>query len=291
MDKATLRSLIYIKQTLSQPETIKLVNFLYCGATNSGTLNLGSLISRNKTSTRVLASIFNNLRTHDLWWECTKNLIKEKYREYLKEFKILKKIKYIIVSEAPPGFKGFTAATNPNNQTISNYIFGEKPTGPYYNTPVDAFCSYRNGGDLKKCFAENGVAFVDLLPLPLPLETGIRKSWSTSGKFRIDNKPLPVVLLELALEEFFSNCRIISSCKPKLALMMPPTMAFGIIDYYRDSKEDLLVRAPFFRAIRLKNSHITEDFDNKIIYSAKRLAVSKSNNPNKDLLKTALDID
>jgi hypothetical protein len=155
-------------------------------------------------------------------------------------------IKYLIVSEAP-----LLDISKPTKFKC-NYIFGENQECTIYrSTPYHAFkklvdVNYSDTSTTKvtqknifNCMNENSIAFIDLVPIPLPsIPTEVRRDWSFNEYFRIDEGyPLSFSLFIMAFERFkkkYVECHDKEPSfdkKLKIIFMMPPKTSMGIIDY------------------------------------------------------------
>jgi hypothetical protein len=79
--------------------------------------------------------------------------------------------------------------------------------------------------------ANNLIGFIDLTLVPLPLKQ-IREDWSTSAKFKIDEKQLPVWLFQWAIEDFIEKINYKIETNPLIAIGMPNKTSVSIFDYY-----------------------------------------------------------
>jgi hypothetical protein len=195
-----------------------------------------------------------------------------------------KKIENIIIYEAPPF---------PKKGNI-NYILIEKPKpkGPYFTSIKIAF---KKGDSIPKKLISNNVLFFDLLMLPIPLSSAIRRDWSTNKKFEINGKQLPVVLFEMNLDHFLNKLiveGVFVSPTIKIAIGTPHLTALGIYNHFCE-KSDKKAKKYKYKVIIdcLLICNTKEDKKNLINYVVplfKSSFVNASNNPDKNLLKHAL---
>lgn len=260
----------------------------------------------NEYSLEIPLTLDKTKRTLDLfvtkWGNITKR-IHTQYGNYINNLSKNRLIKYLIVSEAPlldismpPNFK-------------CKYIFGsDSECTIYRSTPFHAFNKLKNENysdttttrikkiDFFKCMKDDNVAFMDLVPLPLPLiPTEVRRDWSFNEDFRIENGyPLSFSLFLMAFERFkikFKECHKKTpkfNKKLKIIFMMPPKTSMGIIDYLAADVENRKKNLP----MELQN-HIgiiirTNDISAKNVSPAlkelplrqyRQVAVNYSNNP------------
>jgi hypothetical protein len=204
----------------------------------------------------------------------------EVHNEYIKSLQ-KNPIESIIIYEAPP----FPKEGN------LNYILLDTPTGPYSNAINHAFTE---GDSISDKLINKRALFFDLLMLPIPLSSTIRRDWSTKDKFKIDGKQLPVVLFEMNLVYYLnmlSDKGIDPSTDIKIAIGTPHLTALGIYNHY--CEHDLKINTIDFKNI--KTSLIdTNKLVNKlelmdyVVPLFKSCFVNASNNPDGELLKHAL---
>ena len=237
---------------------ISMINFLYGGRNKLGEPKIAvsdrligakekdSLI--NEYSLQITIPIEKTKKILNLFvkqWGNLTERIHHEYDEYIKNL-TNKPIKYLIVSEAPlldiSNLKKFKC----------NYIFGvDDECTIYRSTPYHAFkklddINYSetttkkiNQKNILDCTKDNAVAFIDLVPLPLPLiPTEVRRDWSFNENFRIeDDYPLSFSLFIMAFERFKNKYIECHENIPKfdenlkIIFMMPPKTSMGIIDY------------------------------------------------------------
>ena len=187
----------------------------------------------------------------------------------------------IIVYEAPPF---------PKDGKL-NYVLLDNTTGSYSDAIKNAF---PESDSLKEKLVENGVLFFDLLMLPIPLSSTIRREWSTKEEFKINGKQLPVVLFEMNLKHYLINLYftgIDCSADIKIAIGTPHLTALGIYNYY--CKHDLIINEINFTNIK-KSLIDRNELKNKlelmsyVVPLFKSCFVNASNNPDGILLQHAL---
>lgn len=239
------------------------------------------------------------LQSQDLkksWLE-TVNNIQKTYGKYLNVMKD-KKIKYIIISEAP--LLKFS-----DNKFTCNYIFDENihSAGSYRTAPFHALnkvldknnnkeiAKEISANDLINLFRENGVAFIDLIPLPLPeLNTKLRENWSINKLYFTEgNKPRVVTFLEIAFKSFLVKTKCIIDPNVKIALMMPPKSALGILNFFinghvTDCNELNVLKEKF---IVVNNNCDAIEFPDRSMRLHKAVVMSGAGGPNEDLIYNA----
>ena len=186
----------------------------------------------------------------------------------------------------------------------SNYLFKKcLVTGSYRSAPYKAFNITKNSvtsEELIETFSDNRVAFIDLLDLPLPINTKLRCKWNYDIK--INSKPLTIVFLENALLSFLiamNKNTIELENEFEFAFMMPPQTAFGIIEYIRDNgsinvqDEGKSITVDYYKAIECNKNETKKVFGylkEEILPLYARIAMGGSNSPSDKLLKRALNI-
>jgi hypothetical protein len=230
-------------------------------------------------------------------WLDTVNNIHRSYTNYL-HFMKAKEINYLIISEAP-------LLNIDKGVFYSNYIFDETNLngGSYRTAPFIAISKIADtydktkkdvlASDLINVFEENGVGFMDLIPLPLPtIPTDLRKEWSTNKEYYIDNIPRVVKFLEIAFEKLVNdtNCRF--SSELKVALMMPPKTAMGIINFFINEKNKSLINQDLWNLrhhfIILNTNEDAQHFPDKCMRLHKSITMNGANHPCENLLENAL---
>ena len=215
------------------------------------------------------------------------NKNREKSKEYYQQIKELPNFKYIIISEDAPWKKDVAG-----NYCGAYLLGGESAdnTGPYY----DSLNSVFPGKEILSIrLLTNKALFIDLLTIPLIISSELRAKWGTDEVFKINGKQLPVIVLELAIEEY----QLLKKWekKTKIALMMPTKTSASIYNYFQNLKSN---DEHFFKEPLIATSDwkcIKKDHQ-KIINTGKSFnyyrsnAISGSNNPDADLLAYALDI-
>ena len=229
----------------------------------------------------------NKKSLHEKWVKCIETVQndRKKYIKKLKESKV--KIKYFIFSEAP-------LLNLQTNDFYSEYIFSDRNVGSYRTIPFSIISKLKNsnhvndqinGNNIIDLFAENGVAFIDLIPIPLPkIDSDLRKKMAFDIYYTLNgSKPRLINFLEIATNNFFNETECQIDDEIGIAFMMPPISAMGIIDWIKNP-----YTTPYFDSIMLKN--ITNNILNKEKdWWKKRIANGvKSGFPELSLLETAL---
>ena len=230
------------------------------------------------------------------WWEvCEKT--HSLYENYINQFKdSSEKIEILIVSEAP-------MLTLKGDKFLCNYILGDGPVGSYRTVPYESIWEYKNLKDkiendnyktdkdeIIKLFIDNNVAFIDLIPFPIPqVATNLRKLWqdkkSTEFIFTLFNNAIDKIK-ETSEREFSEELKII--------LMMPPTTAAGIINFciINSKKNDnAFLNQHLHKIIRCNDNSIFKR--NELLkYSIKlhrQVVMSGAGGPIKELFINALE--
>ena len=182
---------------------------------------------------------------------------------------------------------------------INSDLFTTTPKGAYSKT-IKKLEKNGGGQNIREILVEQGILFIDLCPLPLPMTTNIRKTvWGEKWDEHFE-KPLTVVLLELALK-FALKEGIKISEKPIIAMGTPAATSQSIYLYFEKKiiKEDEY-RNPCI-SIEVENNDKTEvrkidfstllninrKYDSKyqILPLYQSNIISGSNTPNPALLK------
>ena len=234
--------------------------------------------------------IINNKDFLIQWLKCVDsiNQVKNKYIEEL--IKIDKPIKYLIISEAPP-------LSIINKTLSSNYVFLniENTTDKYRTVPFEVIKDLEKdntsllgketkGDDLINFYAKHRVAFIDIIPIPLPtIATNLRKHWCTDLFYTIDGKtPRIIEFLNLSISKFQSELgNVCFSPDLKIAFMAPTTISENIVKWLTIEKFDKNSVSNFMNIFpnRLLNNNYSE--------LSNLIAVDGSHNPNTKSLKKA----
>jgi hypothetical protein len=204
-----------------------------------------------------------------------------------------KKVEKIITLESPP------LKINQQNEYIGQYIFNENRIGTYYETIKKVFDNNVNI-DLIQKFIDNRIGFFDIIPIPLPFDSDIRKRWASEEIFCINSKPLTVYLFEWALENFIKKSEAKITAELKFAIGMPTNTSVSILDYYSSNELSLkdLDLHEEQKSIKLKSLKVTNNNKTKGRYPNligmtlplfKSNVIDSSNYPNTELIKLAFN--
>ena len=125
--------------------------------------------------------------------------------------------------------------------------------------------------------------FFDLLMMPIPLSSDVRKSWFDKNCFFIEDKPLPVYLFEMNLKYLISK-KINFTASPNFAIGTPHMTALPIFKYFSGSSDQ------FHLSLSVTNDVKTRQIDelgHLVLPLFKACFVNASNNPDGNLLKLA----
>jgi hypothetical protein len=157
------------------------------------------------------------------------NLIKDgwnssihKTKGYYDKFTASKKfqVRALIASENPP-FK-----VDEGEKFSGTHLLGDGPldkSGPYYNAIRGC---YETDESIAEYLFKNGILFLDILPIPLPVDSELRDKWST--EFYVDGMPLSAWLFELAIQHYTNKYECRFDKDTNVALMMPINTSNGI---------------------------------------------------------------
>lgn len=265
---------------------IRVLNFLYSGEWDLKTQSLGK--SLNPLAEAALGLAVIKEKATDLV-EPKTNFVKEKdlaldnlmeklslnwiniyksHEEYIDTLKPNTADK-IIVYEAPPFPK----------ESTSNYLLFNEAKGPYAKAIKEIDTSKDS---VKDKLVNNNVLFFDLILLPIPLSSSIRRKWFEFDDFYIYNEPLPVFLLKMNLNYY--NDYINSESPSKFAIGTPHLTALPIFNYFSENNN------PVYESLRVTNDIHTrqnKSLKDLVIPLFKSCFVNASNNPDGTLLKLA----
>ena len=211
------------------------------------------------------------------------NQVFKAHETYFNILRYGKDVEKIIIYEAPPF---------PKKGNI-NYILIEKPKpkGPYFTSINIAF---KKGVTIQDKLISNNVLFFDLLMLPIPLSSAIRRDWSTNEKFKINGKQLPVVLFEMNLDHLLNKLKgggVGISSNIKIAIGTPHLTALGIYNHFCKKSNKIKVddNGNIISSLIKCNTEVDKkNLKNYVVPLFKSSFVNASNNPDKNLLKHAL---
>ena len=193
------------------------------------------------------------------------------------------------------------------NININCNLFTKTLKGTY-STTIKNLENEGENQNIQEILVKQGILFIDLCPLPLPMTTDIRKSvWGED--FVEKDKPLAVVLLELALR-FALEEGIKISEKPIIAMGTPAATSQSIYFYFEKMIFDKMIKKDKDRnpciSIEVRNNdktnngevkvrkidfstllNINRKYDSKdqILPLYQSNIISGSNTPNPELLK------
>ena len=155
------------------------------------------------------------------------NSNQSKYNDYTSQlYTYLKKnnthLNHIVIYEAPP-FAG--------TYILESKDFNDPKISTYWHPIVDVLLKPDDKKSPCQNMIENKIGFIDLSLVPLPLKE-IRGEWSTSDKYKFDDKQLPVLLFEWAIENFIEKINEQIQSNPKIAIGIPNKTSISIFDYY-----------------------------------------------------------
>ena len=269
---------------------IERLNFIYSESAKEGNLSQTVLNWIQKEKNNIFEKI-PELNDDPLaeWLTISKKVMCI-YQNYLEKIKD-KKIKILIVSEAP-------MLTLDGHKFVCNYILGEGSVGSYRTVPYESIWEQNkiegkkpddyktNPEKIIELFIENNVAFVDLIPFPLPkIPTDLRKDWKVKNDRNFIISLFKNAVSKIQYDKFSDDLKII--------FMMPPTTASGIIEYCilnKDNIDDKFLNKYLKHIIRCNDNSI---FENKQLfeYSIKlhrQIVMSGAGGPEKNLFLNAL---
>lgn len=147
-----------------------------------------------------------------------------KTKGYYDKFTASKKfqVRALIASENPP-FK-----VDEREKFSGTHLLGGGPldkSGPYYTAIRGC---YETDESIAEYLFKNGILFLDILPIPLPIDSELRKKWSTSKQFYVSGMPLSAWLFELAIQYHTNKNECRFDGDTNVALMMPTNTSIGI---------------------------------------------------------------
>ncbi|MFM1894652.1 MAG: hypothetical protein RIQ90_1818 [Bacteroidota bacterium] len=191
-------------------------------------------------------------KVHDNWSE-----IHKKHKELISQFTktgTIKEVKYLIVYEAPP-----------YNDTSNNYFLISN--GGNYGNPIKE-CFSNSKNNISDILVDKNAIYFDLIMAGIPIKDAeiningvtkpIRYFWSTDDRWKIGEKQLPIILLELGIFHLF-YMGVKFDKRPFIAIGTPLNTSASLFEYY--SKNYLKV---YYKNIKIKDAKdiIPEDFRN-----------------------------
>ena len=208
------------------------------------------------------------------------------HKKLLSDFKSNgKKIKYLLVYEAPPFDKK------------ENYFLFSN--GGNYGAPIkDCFDTPDTDNPIKDILLENNVGFFDLIMAGIPIAEAkisiggnaksIRYFWSTHEKWKIGDKQLPIILFELGIFNLIKEGLTFED-RPLIAIGTPVNTSASIFEFY--SKQYLEVYKKD-KWIMNENEIVTApDFDNVIFNNPKNADFKEILTVNLSLINTPSTFD
>ena len=203
------------------------------------------------------------------------------HKELLNKFRITgKKIKYLLVYEAPPYDKK------------DNYFLFSNG-GPYGAPIKDCFDTPETKKTIIDILCENNVGFFDLIMAGIPIAEAkisikgnakpIRYFWSTDEKWKIGDKQLPIILFELGIFNLLKEGLTFED-RPLIAIGTPVNTSASIFEFY--SKQYLEVYKKVDCEIGNKAIVTESDFDNIIFNTPKTEGFKEILTANLSLINT-----
>lgn len=219
--------------------------------------------------------------------------IHEDYSHYLTQMKKIK-INYLIISEAPK-------LTINEGNLHCNYIFDETndKVGFYRDAPYHALGGEKTNPtahNLINLYVKEGVAFLDLVPIPLPeLTTDLRFKWGFDEKYNVEGLPRNIIFLEIAFKKFLEETKATFHKNTKIALMMPPKTESGIINFFMDEDkktncEKLNVLRPQFIKENTNANIVNYEIPHTAWRLHKAICTNGANSPQENMIKNALEL-
>lgn len=118
------------------------------------------------------------------------------------------------------------------------YILDDKCNSQF----AKAIISHFKGEDVKSSLIENSTGFFDVIPIPLPLSSSIRKKWAKEENFVLKGKPIFVHFFLWALDDYKEKLNDkLTFAEHKFAIGIPLTNAITLYEYFNtlDGKKDL----------------------------------------------------
>jgi hypothetical protein len=180
---------------------------------------------------------------------------------------------------------------------INRDLLTKEPTGAY-STTIKKLSKNKND-NIQEILVDQGILFIDLCPLPLPMTTNIRKEvWGENfDTTDTTDKPLSIVLLELALR-FALEEGIIISEKPIIAIGTPTATSQSIYLYFENMKSSGCLTKPFISPnicqednypkinfSKLLETNKKYEKEEQILPLYKSNIIAGSNTPNSELLQ------
>ena len=220
-----------------------IINYLYSGKFGLDTYESGNYKYSPAALEKIKKQKIKNKKalTTDSFFEPIENSwnhVINNYNEYLTELKnkmskSSTQISKIVVYEAPPY----------NDREIKNvekYYFLTNKSSNYFASIKNCFNPKSTDKPID-FLVDNEIGFFEISIACLPLSEGeIRKEWNTKPHFKIDNKPITVVLFEIGFEHFIDKIGIDKiATNPLFAIGAPVNCSAGIVE--DDSKRILNV--------------------------------------------------
>ena len=226
-----------------------------------------------------------------------------------------KDLDLVLIYEAPPFSKEWfqkdkdeEAEKKMDTYFSSKYFTGSKAGTPWRNQISTTFSleEVRHLNNIKIGDTRKNLLILDILPVPIPIDSELRKNWSTDKKWEIEGKQLPVVLFELAINNMLDKGLKVHR-DTKFALGMPVNTSLSIFQYYSDKplricenekgqevcdRENCTNAKCFEFDISKTNDRMTWSIRNKkdVKYPLHKANVNNGQYPDSELIKNAFDL-
>jgi hypothetical protein len=199
-------------------------------------------------------------------------------------------IESTIIYEAPPFLILIdNKDEKPNLDFVAKFIFDEQCDSPYSNAIRGCFENKTNS--IMDILKENKCGFLDVIPMPLPINSDLRNKWATEEKFIINGKKIFVHFFEWAIENYKNRVKFSENKKHQIAVGIPLNNAITLYEYFNIG-ETVNFGESLNEKILFNEGH-SIDFKNKKIglwiHPYKNCIISTSNTPNAELMKLAFN--
>lgn len=219
------------------------------------------------------------------WGEIKLNL-----NNYFTELKF--PIQKTIIYEAPPYLVSIVDDKNNNEfntKFTAEFIFDTTCSSPYEKAIRN--CFENEASLIQDVLINNKVGFFDVIPIPIPINSALRKLWATEERFIIDGKRIFIHFFDWALEIYLSKLgEKINKDDHKLAIGIPLKNAVTLYEYAAKNNEwpgndlDKKFCAPHVF------DHNNPKKEGLWVQQYKNCIIGSSNTPSSDLMKLAFEI-
>ena len=195
-----------------------------------------------------------------------------------------------VIYEAPPYLLLLNELDGTQNIKFNaEFILDKNCSSPYSNAIRGCFQDQESS--IKEILKKNNCGFFDVIPMPLPINSGLRNNWATDDKFKINGKRIFVHFFEWAIDNYKNQVKFSKEPKHKIAIGIPLNNAITLYEEY--DEKDVEFGHHGNPKISFNERHSIKLTNKKVglwIHPFKNCVISTSNTPNSELMKLAFEV-